>query len=226
MKSWDSLPKSFQNEKVRPYYEQLKKHKMGLFVKRVMDVIIAFVLLIILIPLLLMISMLIMCTSSGGILFCQRRVTRYGKIFTIYKFRTMVKDAQKLGSQVTTKNDVRVTKIGHFLRKIRLDELPQLLNILKGDMSLVGTRPEVEKYVKSYSQEMMATLLLPAGVTSKASIFYKDEEKHLSTTVDVDQVYVDEIMPEKMKYNLDYVKNYSIFTDIKLLVKTVFAVWQ
>lgn len=180
--------------------------------------------IVILSPVLIIISFIILCTSKGPILYKQRRVTKYGKIFKIWKFRTMVKHADKIGTQVTIKGDPRITKVGKFLRKCRLDELPQLFNILFGQMSFVGPRPEVEKYVNQYQEEMYATLLVRAGVTSLASIKYKDENKLLEHASDADEVYINEILPEKMKYNYQYLKKINIFYDIALLFQTVIAV--
>ena len=162
--------------------------------------------------------------SQGPVIFKQVRITTYGRKFKIYKFRTMVNNADKMGTQVTTKGDVRVTRIGKFLRKCRLDELPQLINILKGDMTFVGTRPEVEKYVVHYTNEMKATLLLPAGVTSRTSIEYKDEKRLLENAENADEVYINQVLPEKMEYNLKSIKNFSIVEDIKTMFATVFAV--
>ena len=157
-------------------------------------------------------------------MFRQVRVTQYGKQFRIFKFRTMVNNADKIGTQVTTKNDARVTKVGKFLRKCRLDEIPQLLNIILGDMTFVGTRPEVVKYVDKYTDEMMATLLLPAGVTSEASIQYKDEELLLAHADDADETYINEVLPEKMKYNLRSIETFSFSSDIRTMLRTVAAV--
>ncbi|HAK57388.1 MAG TPA: glycosyl transferase, partial [Lachnospiraceae bacterium] len=208
------------------YYDKLKKKEKQLCLKRMFDVGVSVFLLMLLFPVLIVISILISCESKGGFLFTQERVTTYGRVFKIYKFRTMVKDAESMGSLVTTDEDARVTRIGGFLRKYRLDELPQLVNIIKGDMSLVGTRPEVTKYVREYKPEMYATLLMPAGVTAEASIRYKDEATRLKGVAgeEADRVYIDEILPEKMKYNLDYVENYSFLRDIKLCIKTVISV--
>ena len=224
MKKWEKLPEFMQKEEVRPYYEALYKHRFGMALKRIMDLVLAIILLILLFPVMFVIGILVGVTSRGGIFFCQERVTTYGRHFKIIKFRTMVADAEKRGSQVTTNADSRVTGIGKFLRKVRLDELPQLINILKGEMSIVGTRPEVPRYVEQYTSEMNATLLLPAGVTSKGSIAYKDEERLLSAGDDVDKIYVEQVLPEKMKYNLAYLKEFSVGTDLKLMVQTVLAV--
>lgn len=224
MKKWSELPSFMQTEEVRPYYESLCKHRTGLRLKRILDLLIAVLLFILLFPILLLIGVLVGVTSPGGVFFCQERITAYGRPFRIIKFRTMVPDAEKKGTQVTTKGDCRITAVGRFLRKVRLDELPQLVNIIKGDMSIVGTRPEVPRYVERYTKEMYATLLLPAGVTSAASIQYKDEEKLLADAANADKVYVEQVLPEKMRYNLAYLNHFSPATDAKLMIQTVCAV--
>ena len=224
MKKWEDIPKELQIEEVRKYYDALQRHKGELLVKRIFDIIVSGILLVIVSPILLVLSILIKLDSPGPIMFRQVRVTTYGKEFRIFKFRTMVNNADKMGSQVTTKDDVRVTKLGKILRGCRLDELPQLLNILAGEMTFVGTRPEIPKYVGHYTNEMKATLLLPAGVTSRASIEYKDEECLLKHAEDADEVYVHQVLPEKMRYNLESIKNYSFFEDIKIMFATVSAV--
>ena len=136
----------------------------------------------------------------------------------------MVDDADKKGSLVTTEGDARITRVGAAIRKYRLDEIPQLFNVLAGDMTFVGTRPEVEKYVMAYTPSMMATLLMPAGITSEASIKYKDEDRLLENADDVDFTYIHKVLPGKMKYNLRYLKRFSVFTDIRLCIETVLAV--
>ena len=211
---WDELPQNMQVEEVKRYYDILQRHKASLILKRLFDIIVAGVLLILLSPLLLILAICIKLDSKGPVFFRQVRVTTYGKTFRIFKFRTMV----------TTKGDARITKIGKALRGCRLDELPQLLNILSGDMTFVGTRPEVEKYVAHYTDEMKATLLLPAGVTSRASIEYKDEDKLLESAENADQVYIEQILPEKMKYNLKAIEEFSFWQDIKTMFATVIAV--
>ena len=180
--------------------------------------------LIMLLPIFLILSIAIKLDSEGPALFRQVRVTQYGKQFKIFKFRTMANNAEKVGAQVTTKNDRRVTKIGYFLRRSRLDELPQLFNIILGDMSFVGTRPEVAKYVERYTDEMMATLLLPAGITSEASIQYKDEERLIFDTDNADKIYVEIILPKKMKLNLESMEKFTFFGELKIIVKTVLVV--
>ncbi len=224
MKNWDKLPERFKNDSVKPYYDILLHKTASLIAKRIFDIIVALILMVIALPFMLIISIWIKCDSKGKIFFLQKRVTKYGRVFNIIKFRTMVSDAEKLGTQVTVNNDSRITGAGKFLRKCRLDELPQLINVLKGDMSFVGTRPEVEKYVDRYTNEMMATLLMPAGITSLASIKFKDEEKLLSGAENADDVYVKQVLPQKMKYNLEYIKGFNFFYDIKLMFMTFFAV--
>ena len=224
LREWKKLPKFMQTEEVRPYYERLKKKKVSLMLKRIFDVIVSSIMLVILFPLLIIISILIVTDSKGGVFYRQERVTQYGRKFRIFKFRTMVANADKIGTQVTVSNDSRVTKIGEKLRKYRLDELPQLINIIVGDMTFVGTRPESTHYVEKYSPEMFATLLLPAGVTSDASIKYKDEAELLDKADDVDKVYVEKVLPEKMKYNLESIRKFSFIHEIGTMIRTVIAV--
>ncbi len=224
MKKWDDLPQKFQNNAVKEYYDILKKRGASLVIKRIFDIIIALIITVIALPFMLIIAVWIKLDSKGPVFFRQRRVTTYGRIFRIFKFRTMVTDAEKRGTQVTVKGDSRVTRAGRFLRKCRLDELPQLFNVLCGDMSFVGTRPEVERYVDRYTDEMNATLLMPAGITSLASIKFKDEEKLLDGANDPDEVYVNTVLPQKMIYNLEYIRKFNFFYDIKLMFMTFWAV--
>ncbi len=224
MKKWDDLPQKFQNNAVKEYYDILKKRGANLVIKRIFDIIIALIITVIALPFMLIIAVWIKLDSKGPVFFRQRRVTTYGRIFRIFKFRTMVTDAEKRGTQVTVKGDSRVTRAGRFLRKCRLDELPQLFNVLCGDMSFVGTRPEVERYVDRYTDEMNATLLMPAGITSLASIKFKDEEKLLDGANDPDEVYVNTVLPQKMIYNLEYIRKFNFFYDIKLMFMTFWAV--
>ncbi|WP_282923849.1 sugar transferase [Mediterraneibacter massiliensis] len=226
MRKWNDLPKDMQVEEVKIYYDMLQRRKGSLLLKRIFDIIAASILLLLLSPVLLVLSVWIKTDSKGPVFFRQVRVTQYGKTFRIFKFRTMVDHADQIGTQVTTKGDARVTKVGKVLRGCRLDELPQLLNILTGDMTFVGTRPEVEKYVAHYTDEMKATLLMPAGVTSLASIEYKDEERLLESADNADQVYIEKILPEKMKYNLQSIQNFSFGQDIKTMIATVVAVMK
>lgn len=224
MRKWNDLPKEMQVEQVKKYYEILQCHKGSLLAKRIFDIIVASLLVVILSPILLLLSILIKIDSPGPVMFRQVRVTTYGKPFRIFKFRTMVNNADKIGTQVTTKGDSRVTRMGKMLRGCRLDELPQLFNVLKGEMSFVGTRPEVEKYVAHYTDEMKATLLMPAGITSRASIEYKDEERLLESAENADEVYIHQVLPEKMKYNLRAIEKFNFWDDIKTMFATVIAV--
>lgn len=221
---WEDLPQKMQNDAVRPYYESLQSKKCSLFMKAVFDKVVSLLMLVCLSPIFVLLAIMIKMDSPGEVFFRQERVTQYGKKFRIHKFRTMVKNAESLGTQVTTKSDMRVTKVGKKLRGCRLDELPQLIDILQGNMSFVGTRPEVTKYVEQYTPEMLATLLLPAGVTSEASIKYKDEERLLADAKSVDKTYVEVVLPQKMEWNLQSLKEFSFVGDIKTMFKTVWAV--
>lgn len=221
MKAFDKLPEEFQNDEVRRYYDILSKKQASVIFKRAFDLFVSVILLIFLIIPIAVIAIAVKCDSKGPVMFRQERVTKYGRRFKIFKFRTMVVNAENLGTMVTTDSDSRVTRIGRKLRKYRLDELPQVFNVLSGSMTVVGTRPEVPKYVDMYEDMYYATLLLPAGITSLASIMYKDEEKLLASTEDADKVYVETILPEKMKYNLEYTEHFSFGSDVKLMFKTV-----
>lgn len=224
LKKWETLPDYMQNDEVRVYYETLQKKKISMFLKRVMDLLGGLILLILLAIPIIIISIMIKLDSDGPVFYRQERVTTYGKHFKIHKFRTMVSNADKIGSTVTVGNDSRITKVGAKLRGCRLDELPQVLDLISGNMSFVGTRPEAVKYVEQYKPEYMATLLLPAGITSEASIRYKDEAELLDASSDVDKTYIEEVLPGKMKYNLDSIKNFSFFGDIATMFRTVLAV--
>lgn len=228
MKKFEELPENLQNPEVKKYHTLLEKRKTSLLLKSVFDRVAAFFLLILIAPVLIILGIWIKLDSKGPVFYRQERITTYGRKFRIFKFRTMVVDADKKGSLVTLKNDNRITKVGSFIRKSRLDELPQVINILLGDMSFVGTRPEVEKYTSQYTDEMKATLLMPAGVTSIASIEYKDEDaiisQYVSDTMSVDEVYVQKVLPEKMKYNLEYIKNFGFFNDLKIMLDTALKV--
>ena len=221
MRAFEKLPPEFQNPQVKKYYDILRKKSASVVMKRVFDIVAALLILLFLLLPIAVIAVLVKCDSKGPAMFRQERVTKYGKKFRIFKFRTMVVNAESLGTLVTTDSDSRVTKIGRTLRKYRLDELPQIFNVLGGSMSFVGTRPEVPRYVDAYEDVYYATLLLPAGITSLASIMYKDEEKLLASGEDADKVYIETILPEKMKYNLDYTEHFGFGSDIKLMFKTV-----
>ncbi len=224
MKKWNELPEYMQNEAVQVYYNILKKRSLSLFWKRIFDIFVAALLLVLTSPVFAVLAVWIKADSKGPVFFRQVRITQFGRSFRIFKFRTMVQNAERLGSQVTVSNDARITKVGRVIRKLRLDELPQLLNVLKGDMSFVGTRPEVKKYVDAYTEEMYATLLLPAGITSEASICYKDEERLLESAENADETYINVILPEKMKYNLEAIRKFSILSDMGIMLKTLVAV--
>lgn len=224
LKKWEDLPPEMRNEKVRPYYERLQRKRSSLLCKLLFDKIASLCLLVVLSPLFLIFAILIKLDSEGEVFFRQVRVTRYGEKYYIYKFRTMVKNAEALGPQVTKDHDKRITKVGEKLRCCRLDELPQLINILKGEMSFVGTRPEVISYFEKYTEEMMATLLLPAGVTSEACIKFKDEEKLLGDGPDADKKYINDVLPKKMKLNLESLMNFSCLNDLLTMIRTIIAV--
>lgn len=220
LKGWNHLPDRMKTKEVRRYYNILVRHTGWFKVKRIMDIVVSSIMLVVLALPMLVIAVMIKLDSRGSVFFRQERVTQYGRIFRIYKFRTMVNNAQKLGTQVTVAHDARITKAGRILRKYRLDEFPQIFNILAGDMTLVGTRPEVPKYVNQYTDEMYATLLLPAGLTSRTSIAYKDEDKLLKDADDADKVYVEQILPVKMKYNLESLRRFGVIEDCSVLWNT------
>lgn len=224
LKEWKDLPDFMKNDEVRPYYDSLKRKKVSLILKRLFDLIGGLVLLCILAIPMLIIAAMIKLDSEGPVFYRQERITTYGKHFRIHKFRTMVNNADRIGSAVTVGNDSRITKVGAALRGCRLDELPQVFDLISGNMSFVGTRPEAVKYVERYKPEYMATLLLPAGITSEASIRYKDEAELLDAAEDVDRVYTEDVLPGKMKYNLETIKMYSFWGDIATMLRTVFAV--
>jgi len=223
LKKWDELPSEMQTDEVRKYYDILKKKRWSLFWKRAFDIVVSALMLIILSPVFLILAIAIKLDSKGPVFYRQVRVTQYNLRFRIFKFRSMVTGADK-GSQVTVGNDARVTRVGKFIRKYRLDEFSQLIDIFRGKMTFVGTRPEVPRYTETYTPEMMATLLLPAGVTSLASIYYKDEAELLASAGDTDEVYVEQILPAKMYYNLKAIENFSFWGDIKIMFMTVLAV--
>jgi lipopolysaccharide/colanic/teichoic acid biosynthesis glycosyltransferase len=224
LKEWNNMPEKMKNNSVRPYYHILYTKRKQLAVKRIFDIYASFFMLILLSPILLLVGILIKMDSKGPVFFRQIRVTQCGRKFRIFKFRTMVENADKLGSQVTTSNDMRITSIGSKIRKYRIDELPQLINVFIGDMTFVGTRPEVPKYVKEYTPSMLATLLLPAGITSRASIEYREEEKLLRNAASADLVYVTEVLPEKMEYNLKSLEDFNLWSDFVTMLKTAAAV--
>lgn len=227
LKSYDELPKEFHNEEVKKYYDILKNKKRSIILKRITDIILALMLIIVLsIPMLIIAFFIKISATKGPVFYKQERVTTYGKVFKILKFRTMIVGADQCGELLTKEGDERVTLVGRALRKYRLDELPQIFHVLTGKMSIVGTRPEVPKYVNKYSDEYYATLLLPAGITSFTSIKYKDEDKLLKEGEDVDKIYIERILPDKMRYNLKYLKRFGFRRDLFIMLKTVKEVFK
>ena len=224
LRRWEELPEFMRTDAVRPYYKALEKKRYSLYLKRLFDFSISSVMLILLSPVLLGLGIWIRMDSEGPVFYRQKRITQYGRPFEIYKFRTMVVNADRIGSQVTVGKDPRITRAGSFLRGCRLDELPQLINIWKGEMTFVGTRPEVPKFIKEYTDEMYATLLLPAGVTSEASIRYKDEAELLDKAEDVDETYVQQVLPGKMAYNLESIRHFGLGQELLTMLRTVKAV--
>jgi lipopolysaccharide/colanic/teichoic acid biosynthesis glycosyltransferase len=221
---YENLPKSMKNEYTKQYVDLLNNSKFSLCVKRVFDVVVSFIILLLISPFFLILAAAIKIDSKGPVFYRQIRVGRYNEDFKIFKFRTMVQDADKIGLPLTVGDDPRVTRVGHLIRKLRLDEFSQLLNVLNGTMSLVGPRPEVRKYVDAYTDEYMATLLIRPGITATSSIAFKDEDKILNSADNAEEVYVEKILPPKMKYNLEYMKNITLLNDIKIMFQTVGAV--
>lgn len=224
IKKWEKLPVELQIDEVRPYYEILRKKNFSLFWKRVFDIFVSGIVLLLILPFFLIISIAIKIDSKGPVFYRQERVTQYGKHFRIFKFRSMVTDADKKGTLVTIGDDSRITRVGKFIRKFKIDEMSQLIDIFRGTMTFIGTRPEVPKYVNQYKDEYLATLLLPAGVSSLASIVFKDENDMLRDAKNADEVYVNEILPIKMKYNLSELKKFGFWHDTKMCFATVFGV--
>ncbi|MBR3841199.1 MAG: sugar transferase [Erysipelotrichales bacterium] len=227
-KKWEELPEFMRCDEVKKYYNSLNKKKFQLLLKRIFDVVVSFIMIIVVSPILLIVGVWIKLDSEGPVFYRQERVTQYGRTFRIFKFRTMVANADKIGALVTSREDSRITKVGSLIRKCRLDEVPQLFNILSGDMTFVGTRPEVKKYVDAYTNEMYATLLLPAGVTSEASIKFKDEDEIISKYTEegrtLDDVYLKEVLPIKMDYNLSDILKFNFKHDMFTLIMTLKAI--
>ena len=221
---WEKLPSFMQVDEVRPYWQKLRRRNWNLFWKRVFDILVSGLFLIVLLPLFLILAIAIKIDSKGPVFYRQVRITQYGLEFRIHKFRSMTVGADK-GNLVTIKNDTRVTKVGKVIRKLKLDELSQLINVFQGTMTFVGTRPEVKRYVDAYSNEMLATLLLPAGISSIASIKYKDENELLDNAENVDEVYITKVLPDKMKYNLEEIVKEGVFHDIKVVLMTIFSIF-
>ena len=224
LKKWEDLPDFMRVPEVRHYWEILNKRRGQLLLKRLFDIVAGLLLLVVLAIPMAVIAVMIKKDSEGPVFYRQERATSYGRHFRIHKFRTMVSNADKIGTAVTVGNDSRITKVGSKLRGHRLDELPQVLDVIAGTMSFVGTRPEAVKYVEKYIPEYRATLLMPAGITSEASIRYKDEDKLLDAASDVDRVYVEKVLPQKMKWNLKSLEEFSFGMDLATMFRTVFAV--
>lgn len=224
LRKWEDLPEYIQVPEVRPYWEILNKKRGQLLLKRLFDLLLSMVLLVILAIPMLIIALLVKLDSKGPVFYRQERVTTYGKHFRIHKFRTMVNNAEQLGTSVTVGHDSRITRIGSKLRSLRLDELPQVFDVISGNMSFVGTRPEAVKYVEQYKPEFYATLLMPAGITSEASIRYKDEEKLLDAAKDVDKVYMEQVLPAKMVWNLESIRRFRFLREILTMFRTILAV--
>ena len=225
LRKWENLPKEMQIPEVKEYYDLLSKKKFQLTLKRFFDIVVSFTLLALLSPLFIILAIAIKLDSKGPVFYRQTRITQYGEEFRIFKFRSMVTDADK-GSLLTVGGDSRITKTGRFIRKYKLDEFSQLIDVLRGTMTFVGTRPEVPKYVEKYTPEMMATLLLPAGITSEASVYYKDENELLDAAEDVEKTYLEVVLPDKMKYNLAAIRSFSFIDDIKVMILTALAVFK
>ena len=224
LRKWENLPDFMRVPEVRPYWESLNKKRGQLVLKRAFDLIVAIIMFFFLAIPMLIIAIWIKLDSKGSVFYRQERVTTYGKHFRIHKFRTMVSNADKIGTAVTVGEDPRITRVGHKLRKLRLDELPQVIDVITGDMSFVGTRPEAVKYVQRYKPEYNATLLMPAGITSEASIRYKDEDALLNAAEDVDSVYVNQVLPDKMKWNLESILKFRFLRDVVTMFRTIAAV--
>ncbi len=224
LRKWEHLPAEMQIPEVRKYYDILQKKKFSLFLKRMFDICVSFILLLVLSPLFLILATAIKIDSEGPVFYRQVRVTQYAKRFRIFKFRSMVTNADK-GSQLTVGNDSRITKTGQFIRKYKLDELSQLIDVFRGAMTFVGTRPEVPKYVEKYTPEMLATLLLPAGITSKASVCYREESALLDASDDAEKTYLETVLPDKMKYNLKAIEEFSLLGEIRIIFSTLLSIF-
>ncbi len=225
LRKWEELPEFMRTPAVRPYWEILDRKRGQIVLKRISDFVLALFLLLVFAVPMSVIAVMIKMDSAGPAFYRQERVTSYGKHFRIHKFRTMVDNADRIGAAVTVGGDPRITKVGAKLRHFRLDELPQVLDVISGDMSFVGTRPEAVKYVEQYKPEYNATLLMPAGITSEASIRYKDEYKLLNAASDVDDVYVNQVLPVKMRWNLESIRRFRFLREVLTMFRTVLAVF-
>ncbi|WP_243112511.1 MULTISPECIES: sugar transferase [Acutalibacteraceae] len=222
--TYETLPQSMKNEYTRSYWDRLQKKRGTLAFKRAGDIMASLVILLVLSPILLLLALAVKLDSPGPVFYRQIRVGRYDRDFKIFKFRTMVQDADKIGPAVTTGGDERITRVGKLIRRCRLDEFSQLLNVLNGTMSLVGPRPEVRRYVEAYTPEGMATLLIRPGITAPSSIAFKDEDRLLVSSGDPDRIYIEQILPPKTELNLQYLRGISVAADMKIMVRTIAAV--
>lgn len=219
---YEKLQKNMQDKSLEPYRLAVEKAKIALFFKRFFDIVVSLALLIILSPVMILTAVAVKIDSKGPVIFKQDRVGKNCKIFKMYKFRTMIVNAESVGAQVTSgSGDSRVTKVGRFLRKTRLDEFMQFFNVLKGDMSIIGPRPEVARYVAEYKPVYYATLLVRPGISSNVSIDFCDEGEILKDKDDPEQYYIDVLMPQKMELNLKYIENISLLQDIKIFFRTI-----
>ena len=223
--NYQELPDSMKNEYSQKYLVLLKRRRISLAGKRVFDLVVSFLILAVLSPILLLLALAIKLDSKGPVFYRQVRVGRYNTDFKIFKFRTMVQNADRIGPALTIGEDSRITRVGRLIRKLRLDEFSQLLNVLGGSMSLVGPRPEVRKYVEVYTPEYLATLLVRPGITATSSIAFKDEDKLLNSGGNPEQIYVEQILPPKMALNLEYLKDITVWNDIKIMFQTLTAVF-
>lgn len=194
--------------------------------KRAFDIMSCTLAVLVLFPFGLIIALCIVCGSKGGVFYRQTRVGRNGKDFKLLKFRTMRPNADRQGLLITVGNDQRITRIGGFLRKYKIDELPQLLNIIKGDMSVVGPRPEVRRYVELYDERQRRVLTVRPGLTDYASLQYISESELLAKSDDPEKTYIEEIMPAKLELNLQYIDNQSLKEDFKLIFQTLFSIFR
>ncbi len=222
---YESLPETMKDASIRPYWNMLLSRRRSLALKRLFDIFVSAILLVLLSPFFLLLAAAVKIDSPGPVFYRQTRVGRYGRDFKIYKFRTMVRDADKIGPPLTSGKDPRITRVGSLIRKLRLDEFSQLLNVLSGSMSLVGPRPEVRRYVDVYTPEYWATLLIRPGITAPSSIAFKDEDKLLNAGGDPEKIYIEKILPPKMALNLEYLRKISVIRDIQIIFQTVAAVF-
>lgn len=193
--------------------------------KRLFDIFFSFIGLLILLPLFVIVAILIKIDSSGSVFFIQERIGKNFKPFNLYKFRTMIVDASQKGFSITAGGDSRITKIGRFLRKTKIDELPQLINVLKGEMSFVGPRPEMQKYVEIFKEEYKEILKVKPGITDTASLNYRDEESVLKDKENPEEYYINVLLPEKIKLSKEYIKSASLTFDLKLIFLTLFKLF-